>query len=87
MTSLATTRMSSKGQVVIPNTVRDALGLRSGAQFVVVGQGDCVILKTITAPDMGEFDRLIRKAREQARIAGLKRSDITEAIAQVRGRK
>ncbi len=87
MNSLATTRMSSKGQVVIPNAVRDALGLQSGMQFVVVGQGDCVILKTIKPPDMTDFNLLIRKAREQARIAGLKRSDIAEAIAQVRGRK
>jgi AbrB family looped-hinge helix DNA binding protein len=79
--------MSSKGQVVIPNAVRDALGLQSGMQFVVVGQGDCVILKTIKPPDMTDFNLLIRKAREQARLAGLKRSDITEAIAQVRGRK
>ena len=79
--------MSSKGQVVIPNAVRDALGLQSGMQFVVVGQGDCVILKTIKPPDMTDFNLLIRKAREQARLAGIKRSDITEAIAQVRGRK
>ena len=43
METLATTRMSSKGQVVIPEAVRTRLGLEAGAQFVVVGEDDLVI--------------------------------------------
>jgi len=87
MQTLATTRMSSKGQVVIPEDVRGRLGLEAGVQFVVVGEGDVVILKTITPPSMDIFDNLIRKAREQAKSTGMKRSDITKAIARVRTRK
>ena len=37
MATLATTRMSSKGQIVIPEEIRDRLGLQSGTQFVVLG--------------------------------------------------
>ena len=44
---LSTTRMSSKGQVVIPEEVRTRLKLRTGTQFVVVGDRDVVILKAI----------------------------------------
>ena len=87
MQALATTRMSSKGQVVIPEGVRNRLHLEAGAQFVVVGDDDVVILKTIQCPSMTEFDGLIRKARKQARSSGMKRTDITEAISRVRGRK
>ena len=87
MEVLATTRMSSKGQVVIPEDVRGRLKLRTGAQFVVVGEGDVVILKTITAPSMEGFDSLIRKARQQARSSGMKRSDIAKAVLRVRNRK
>jgi predicted DNA-binding transcriptional regulator AlpA len=36
---------------------------------------------------MEEFDKLIAEAREQAKKAGLKRSDIYDAIAKARGRK
>lgn len=79
--------MSSKGQVVIPENVRDGLGLQAGAQFVVVGENDCVILKRIDPPSMADFDRLIRKARGQARRAGLRRSDIKAAIARTRTRQ
>ena len=38
MEALATTRLSSKGQVVIPEEVRTRLGLKAGVQFVVVGE-------------------------------------------------
>lgn len=87
MDTLATTRMSSKGQVVIPETIRKRLKLEEGAQFVVVGDADVIILKAIAPPDLGEFDALIRQARKQAKAAGLKRKDIESAIAKARGRK
>ncbi|MGA2318271.1 MAG: AbrB/MazE/SpoVT family DNA-binding domain-containing protein [Thermodesulfobacteriota bacterium] len=87
MPTLTTTRMSSKGQVVIPEEIRDRLGLQSGTQFVVVGDRDVVILKAISAPSMKEFDNLIAQARQQARKSGLRKSDIDAAVAKVRGRK
>ena len=80
----ATTKMSSKGQVVIPEEVRDALGLKAGSKFVVVGEGDVVILKMINPPSMSEFDDIIQEARRQARQAGMKRSDVTAALRAVR---
>ena len=87
MQTLTTTRMSSKGQVVIPEEIRDRLGLQSGSHFVVVGDRDVVILKAISAPSMKEFDNLIAQARQQARRSGLRKSDIDAAVAKVRGRK
>ena len=85
MPTLATTKMSSKGQVVIPEQIRRKLGLQPGVQFVVVGEKDVVILKAITQPNMGDFDALIVEARRQAKKAGMKRSDIPKSIAKVRG--
>ncbi len=84
---IATTKMSSKGQVVIPEVIRKRLGLRPGARFVVVGEADVVILKNINYPSMEEFDRLISEARKQAKKVGLKRSDITTAIKKVRKKR
>jgi len=86
MSNLATTKMSSKGQVVIPEGIRKRLGLKAGAQFVVVGDKDVVILKAISPPAMEDFDELIARARKQAKKAGLKRSDISAAIKKVRGK-
>jgi AbrB family looped-hinge helix DNA binding protein len=87
MPGLATTRMSSRGQVVIPEEIRKRLKLKAGSQFVVVAEKDTVILKAISPPSLEEFDDLIMEARKQARKAGLKRSDITAAIRKIRGRR
>ena len=87
MAGLATTKMSSKGQVVIPEEIRKKLGLKAGSQFIVVGDKDTLILKTITPPSLSEFDELIAEARKQARVAGMKRKDISTAISKVRKRK
>lgn len=87
MEGLATTKMSSKGQVVIPEEIRKRLGLKVGSQFVVVGDKDTVILKAISPPSMKEFNELVKEARRQAKTVGLKRSDIAVAIAKSRGRE
>ena len=86
MKDVATTRMSSKGQVVIPETIRKRLGLEPGVEFVVLGEGDTVVLKQISLPSIGEFDEVITQARQAALRAGLKRSDIAAAIEAVRSR-
>ena len=80
MDHFATTRMSSKGQIVIPEAIRDRLNLKEGDQFIVVGEGDVVILKAITPPSMHSFDALIEQARQQAAESGLESSDIANAI-------
>jgi len=87
MKNLATTKMSSKGQVVIPEEIRNRLGLKPGSQFVVVGDKDTVILKAVVPPSMDDLDDLIKEAKKQARQAGLKQSDISAAIARVRKNK
>jgi AbrB family looped-hinge helix DNA binding protein len=87
MTNVATTKMSSKGQVVIPEDIRKRLKLKAGSQFIVVGEADVVILKAITPPSIEEFDSLITEARSRARQVNLKRTDISAAIVKVRGPK
>lgn len=87
MEPIATTRMSSKGQVVIPEEIRKRLNLKAGAQFVVVGEGDVVILKAITAPSRASFETLIQQARQQAEAAGLTRADSAKTIKKARSRK
>jgi len=86
MIKVSTTKLTSKGQVVIPEDIRVRLGLNSGTQFIVMGEGDTVIFKTITPPSKGEFTKLLKDVRKQARKAGLKKSDIAKAIKKVRSK-
>lgn len=87
MATISTTKMSSKGQVVIPEDIRKQLNLKAGARFVVFGEKDVVILKNISPPSMEEFKDLMGRARKEAKKAGLKKSDIKDAIVRVRGKK
>ena len=87
MSEAGTTKLSSKGQVVIPGEIRERLGLKPGAQFVVLGDRDVVILKVIQTPDMAEFDDIVVRARKAARRVGLKKKDVAQAVGRVRAGK
>ncbi len=87
MDPFTTTKMSSKGQVVIPEEIRRRLGLEPGTRFIVIGDKEVVILKKLTPPSMEEFDELITEARRQAKLAGMKEADIERAVSKVRSKK
>ena len=87
MVRLATTKLSSKGQVVIPEAIRERLGLEAGVQFVVVAEGDVVVLKVLNAPKMSDFKALLDEAQVSADAAGLTPEDVEAAIREVRGKK
>ena len=80
MQNLDVTRMSIKGQVVIPSDIRQALGLVTGTKFVVAGEGDTVILRKIGRPALEEADRLFGASRKFARRVGLKKLDVKKVI-------
>lgn len=87
MSKPVTTKMSSKGQVVIPEEIRTKLRLKPGSRFVVVGQRDVVILKVLSPPNMEQFDDLIAESRRQAKRTGMKRSDVSAAVKRVRSKR
>lgn len=84
MSEAATTTLSSKGQVVIPEEIRARLGLKAGAQFVVVADRDVVIFKVLDPPALGEFTSLVARARHAAKRGGLRPADIAKAVSKVR---
>lgn len=87
MQTIATTKMSSKGQVVIPEEIRRSLSLESGTQFIVPGEDDVVVLKMISPPSLEQFDSVIERARAQAKAAGMGPEDISQALRQSRQAK
>jgi AbrB family looped-hinge helix DNA binding protein len=61
----ATTKMSSRGQVVIPAWIRQFLRLEPGTQFIVVAKDDVIVLKRLSEPLWKDFDKLSAEARRQ----------------------
>jgi AbrB family looped-hinge helix DNA binding protein len=87
MEAISTTKMSSKGQVVIPEALRKTYGWDAGTSFVVLGRGNAIILQPVTMPDMSQFDDLVAKSRRAARKTGLTEKDIKGAVQSVRADK
>ena len=46
------TTISEKGQVVIPQKLRDKLGLTPNTKLLVYGYGDTIIIKRLELPDV-----------------------------------
>jgi AbrB family looped-hinge helix DNA binding protein len=62
------TRLSQRGQIVIPKDVRDRLGLKVGNKLIVVSVDDIVILQKAEAVgDRGKLTLLLERAREITR--------------------
>lgn len=80
MESLETTSLSSRGQIVIPQGIRERLHLHEGEKFIVIGEDSTIILKKLEAPSFRDFDKLLQKTREFAKKKGIRPSEITEAI-------
>jgi AbrB family looped-hinge helix DNA binding protein len=57
---MATTTLSSKGQVVIPLAARKALGLREGDALAVQAENDVVVIRKIKSMTADEKRTLAR---------------------------
>ena len=83
----ATTKLSSKGQVVIPEAIRVNLRLKTGDSFLVYGKDDFIVFKTVPEPAKDEFEAIMAEAKHFAKKAKLKPSDVTSAIKRARSHK
>ena len=70
------TTTSPKGQVVIPQEIREQMSIESGTKFAVYGRGDTIIFKKVELPTVKDFERLARFGNEFARKKGIKEKDV-----------
>lgn len=72
--SIDTTRVSEKGQIVIPKEVRDKLGLKAGSKLIIIATSDLMIMQK--AELVGERMRaweIVNRARSLAEKLGLRK--------------
>ncbi len=84
MEKIEVTSISSRGQVVIPQKLRETLSLHEGEKFIVIGEGDTIVLKKLGIPSFKGFDKLLKKTREFAREKQLEERNVEEAIKRTR---
>jgi AbrB family looped-hinge helix DNA binding protein len=83
---LGMTKISSKGQVVIPGQIRERLGLTDGSQLLVFGEGDTIILKKVGLAS-GEDKEVFVSVRDKIRQLGISREDVSREVKAVRARE
>ena len=76
--------MSSKGQIVIPQRIRDELRVQEGSVFVVIGDKNSVVLRKIETPSkkdlISSLENIAKEGRKRAERKGIKESDVSALV-------
>jgi AbrB family looped-hinge helix DNA binding protein len=83
MVEASTTKVSSKGQVVIPANVRKAANLKKGEKLLAIAIDDTVILKKIIDES---FEEAMKPVWARVRQMGLSEEDINALIDEARAK-
>ena len=89
MTEVEITKMSSRGQIVIPQEIRQEMHLKEGSAFAVIASNDLLLLKKISTPTKEEIllklERLTVEGNKKAKQIGIKERDVPKLIHKGRG--
>ncbi len=82
MVVVETTKMSTRGQVVIPKQIREFLNIDEDSIFTVIAlDGETIVLRKLSKEKiLADF----AKIREKVKKARLTRKDVEKAIAEIR---
>ena len=81
------TKVTTKGQVVIPSEIRNELNLEEGSSLAVSSFNNFIIMKKVNISDpKEEFKKLTRWGEKFAKSKGIKRKEDVLKIIQ-KGRK
>ena len=84
MAELEFTKLSSKGQIVIPHSVREELKLDEGTPFAVMAKKDTILLKKIKMPKLSEWKTLVESLRADLRKTELAKLSNAEILKRLR---
>ena len=91
MSGILSTKVSSRGQVVIPRSIRRELDLKEGTPLVVFTDRDMIVLKAVQVPSREDLkkrlEEMFKWGEAHAKKLGIKESDVPKMIARVRGLK
>ena len=79
--------MSSRGQMVLPVSIRRKLNLGEGSQFLVITDNENILLKPVKDPSLDEFYSLIEQAQKTAAQLGLTEEEINAEVKAMRAEK
>jgi AbrB family looped-hinge helix DNA binding protein len=88
MPDVAITRISTRGQIVIPKKFRDKYGFKAGDHFLIFGYEDTILIKKIKIFDVKkDFKEAAKKMQKKAKEMGITEEMVQMEIAQYRKEK
>jgi len=72
---MSMTRVSSRGQIVIPRELRKEAKLKSGEKLLAYGNKDTIVLKKVSS-SVEEFEKLASFGKKFAKQKGIKQNDV-----------
>ena len=83
-------KMSSKGQIVIPQDIRTEICAVEGTMFAVVSGRDSIVLKKVATPSkedlISELQIIAKEGRKRLEAKGIKEADIIGIVEKSRKR-
>ena len=76
--------VSSRGQICIPNGIRQDMGLAEGDKVLFVLQDGSLVVKKV---NMETFAQITKPLKQEAKKNGLKESDVSNIIHKFRKEK
>lgn len=76
MSVVSITVVSKKGQVVIPQNIREEIKIGMGTKLAVYGRGDTIFLKKVQMPSAEDFESLLSKGKKFALKKKIKVSQV-----------
>jgi AbrB family looped-hinge helix DNA binding protein len=79
------TRLSERGQIVIPSELRKSMKLKEGERFIVMGLGDTIVLRKLElSNERLRLKKLIKESREIASRVGFSEGEVEKLIRESR---
>lgn len=83
--ALELTRLSERGQIVIPTELRKSMNLKEGERFIVMGLGDTIVLRKLElSAERLRLKKLINESRARARKMGFREEEVERLIRETR---
>lgn len=76
--------VSSRGQICIPNNIREKMGIKEGNKLLFFLSDDSLIMKKV---NMQTFSEITAPLKEAAKNSGLEEKDVVDIIHRMRKKK
>ena len=79
--------VSSKGQLVLPASMRKSLSIDSGTKLAAYASDDFIMLKVLRLPTSDDFKAKLDEAQSWAASVDYKEDDVNDIIKSVRAKR